>query len=119
MNYFGTFGTTDKDALQLLMPVVDRALHAHQVGNYQEYLSVITSDLAGKVTEEGFLKAHREEAPKIGSLQSKSFLASLRRGKNPMLLFSAKFSDTEDDIVINVTFKSGTEPPLIEWLWIE
>ena len=119
MNYFGTFGSTDIEALRLLMPVVDRALHAHQVGNYQEYLSVITGDLAGQVTEEGFLKAHREVVPQLGTLQSKSFLASLRRGENPMLLFSAKFSGTEDDIVISATFKSSTEPPLIEWLWIE
>ncbi|NVK21806.1 MAG: hypothetical protein HWD86_04765 [Kangiellaceae bacterium] len=119
MNFFGTFGLTDKEALQLLLPVVDTALHAHQTGNYQEYLSVITNELARKVSEEGFLKAHRELAPQLGTLQSKSFLASLRRGKNPMMLFSAKFSGTEDDIVINVTFKSGTEPPLIDWLWIE
>jgi len=119
MNFFGNFGSTDEEALQLLMPVVDRALYAHQVGNYQEYLSIVTSDLAAKVSEEGFLKAHREVAPQLGALQSKKFLASLRRGKNPMLLFAARFSLTEDDVVINVTFKSGTKPPLIEWLWIE
>lgn len=119
MNYFGTFGETAKEALQLLMPIVDRALHAHQVGDYQAYLSLITKELAGKVTEESFLKAHREIVPMLGSLQSKVFLASLRRGKNPMLLYSAKFSGTKDDVVINVTFKSGTEPPLIDWLWIE
>ncbi len=119
MNYFGTFGETDKEALQLLMPVIDRALHAHRVGNYQEFVSVITSDLARKITEEGFMKAHHEIAPQLGTLQSKCFLASLQRGKNPMFLFSAKYSGTEDDVLINVTFKSGTEPPLIDWLWIE
>ncbi len=119
MNFFGTFGSDDKEPLQLLIPVVERALHAHQAGNYQEYLSVITSDLAAKVTKESFMRAHREVAPQFGTLQSKTFLASLRRDENPMLLFSAKFSATEDDIVINVTFKNGTEPPLIDWLWIE
>ena len=119
MNYFGTFGETDQEALQLLMPVIERALHAHTVGNYQEFVSVITHDLAEKITEEGFIKAHHEIAPQLGTLQSKYFLASLQRGKNPMLLFSAKFSGTEDDVLINVTFKSGTEPPLIDWLWIE
>lgn len=119
MNFFGTFGLTDKEALQRLLPVVDTALYAHQVGNYQEYLSVITSELAEKVSEEGFLKAHRELAPQLGTLQSKSFLASLSRGNNPMMIFSAKFSGTQDDIVINITFKSGTNPPLIDWLWIE
>ncbi|QWU99777.1 hypothetical protein [Francisella salimarina] len=119
MNFFGTFGTTDKEALDLLIPVVDRALYAHQVGDYQEYLSIITSDLAAKVTEKSFMKVHREVAPQLGTLQSKKFLVSLRRDQNPMLLFSAKFSGTEDDVVINVTFKSGTVPPLIEWLWIE
>ena len=52
MNFFGTFGSTDEEALQLRLPVVDRALFAHQVGNYQEYLSVVTSNLAEKVTEQ-------------------------------------------------------------------
>ncbi|OMH30554.1 hypothetical protein [Motiliproteus sp. MSK22-1] len=119
MNFFGTFGSTDAEALQLLLPVVDRALYAHQAGDYQEYLSVITSNLAAKITQEDFMRAHREVAPQLGTLQSKLLLAALRRGENPMLLFSAKFSGTEDDIVINITFKNGTKPPLIEWLWIE
>ena len=119
MNFFGTFGSTDTEALQVLMPIVDRALHAHQVGDYREYLCEITSDLAEKVTEEGFIRAYQNLAPQLGTIQSKSFLASLRRGENPMLVFSAKFSGTEDDILINVTFRSGSEPPLIEWLWIE
>lgn len=109
----------EHEALQLLVPVVDRAIDAHEVGNYQEYISLATSDLASKITENGFLAAHREVAPQLGTLRSKELLASLRRGNNPMLLFSAKFSNTEDDILINVKFKDGSEPPLIEWLWIE
>ena len=52
MNFFGTFGSTDEEAFQLFLPVVDRALFAHQVDNYQEYLSVVISNLAEKVTEQ-------------------------------------------------------------------
>ena len=119
MNLFGTFGSTKAEALRLLMPVVDRALHAHQVADYRQFLSVVTDELAGKTSEERFMRAHRDVAPKLGALQSKSFLASLRRNKDPMLVFCAKYSSTQDDILISVTFENGTEPPLINWLWIE
>ena len=119
MNYFGTFGSTEEEALRLLMPVVDRALKAHERGNYQAYLSVITADLAKKVSEEGFLRAYREIAPQLGRLKSKTLLASLRRGQDPMLIFAAKYENTQDDIVINITFKNATPPPLITWIWIE
>ena len=119
MNFFGTFGTTDTEALQVLMPIVDRAMHAHQVGDYSEYSRVITSDLAEKVTEEGFRRAYQDLAPQFGTMQSRLFLASLRRGDNPILVFSAKFSATEDDILVSVTFRNGSQPPLIAWLWIE
>jgi len=119
MDYFGSFATTNDNALKLLTPVVDKALIAHQEGNYQDYVSIITNELAEKVTEESFIRAHKEIAPQLGKLQSKSFLASLKRDANPMLLFSAKYSGTEDDILINVTFRNDTQPPKIDWLWIE
>ncbi|WP_448546475.1 hypothetical protein [Thalassotalea fusca] len=119
MDYFGSFATTSENALKLLTPVVDKALVAHQEGNYRDYAAIITNELAEKVTEESFARAHKEIAPQLGKLQSKSFLAALKRDTNPMLLYSAKYSGTEDDILINVTFKNGTHPPQIDWLWIE
>ena len=119
MNYFGSFGSTEKTALDKLLPTVDHALGAHESGDYDSYLLIITHELSEKVSREGFEKAHTELFPYLGKLGSKTFLGSFKRGLNPMLLFAAKYANTEDDILINVTFKNGTEPPLIDWLWIE
>lgn len=119
MNYFGTFGSDESEAMQLLMPIIDKALLAHESGNYDDYCSLITDKLAEKVSREGFAKAHREIAPQLGTLESKSFLGSLNQGENPMLTFSARYSGIEEDIVITIIFENGSEPPLIDWLWIE
>lgn len=119
MNFFGCFGNGEADALALLMPVVDRALEAHRVGDYPAYRSLITDELAAAVSEAGFMRAHREVAPALGALRSKVLLASLRRGSDPMLVFAARYAATADDVLITVTFRDGTAPPLIAGLWIE
>lgn len=119
MNYFGSFGKDDKQALERLIPVLDQALHAHQVGDYQAFLSVITPELAEQISEDGFAMAFQELAPQLGKLESKSFLAALRRQDNPLLLFAARFAATGDDVLIQAMFKNGTEPPLIDSFWIE
>lgn len=119
MKYFGNFGTSGQEALNRLEPVLDGALEAHQSGNYADYLSLVTEKLSEKVTEQGFLKAHREIQPGLGKLIGKSFLASLNKNDNPMLIYSARYSETSDDVLITVIFKNNTNPPKIDWLWIE
>lgn len=119
MEYFGSFGQSKQEALKLLEPVLDSALEAHQTGSYADYMKLVTDELSAKVTEQGFIKAYREIRPSLGDLIEKSFLASLNRNDNPMLLYSAKYTGTSDDVLINITFKNNTMPPKIEWLWIE
>ncbi len=103
----------------MLMPVVDHALEAHQNGNYDDYLKVVTAELAEQLTRAGFERAYQEVAPQLGRLQSKTFLGSVRRQDNPMLIFSANYAATKDEVVIQIRFRNGSEPPLIDYLWIE
>lgn len=118
MSYFGCYGKKS-EALPLLAPVVGKALHAHQTGNYAAYRAVITDNLAAMVSEEAFVQAYKEVSPLLGQMKSKKFLSSLRRGEDPVLLYKAKFTRTDDDILIQVTFKNHSQPPLIDRLWIE
>ena len=119
MHYFGSFGTSEDEALEKLEPILNRALDAHIKGDFESYSELISDKLAGIISKSGFEKAHKEIQPKLGDLVSKTFIASLKRGENPMLLFSAKYSATSDDILINITYKNETSPPQIDWLWIE
>ena len=119
MNFFADFGETKAEALHQLLPAVDRMLRAHQDGDYQAFAAVATPELLEKVSEQGFQRAHREVASGLGALQSRTFLGALNRAGNPMLLLSARYAGTEDDVLVKVIFGAGTRPPLIDWVWIE
>lgn len=119
MDYFGSFGETQAEALARLEPVLETALESHESGDYEAFAQVATDDLRTKVPKENFLKAHQEVAPQLGHRESMRFLASVNRGSNPMLLYAAKYSATADDVLINVTFENRSQPPAIQWLWIE
>ena len=101
------------------MPVADQILAAHQDGDYREFKSVITADLSGKVDEDSFVTAHRQIGLELGDLLCKDLLGFFRRDGNPLLLFSAKYSKTEDDVLIHIAFENGSSPPKIDWIWIE
>ena len=119
MNYFGSFGKDETEALRILMPVIDGLLDAHQKGDYDAYSMLVADSLKEKVTREGFKKAHEQIQPTLGNLCSKRFLGSLNRNTNPMLLFSAKYEACADDILINITFVNKSVPPKADWIWIE
>lgn len=119
MDYFGSFGKTPKEALSKLEPILRTALQSHENGDYEAYSEIITEELKRKLSKENFLKAYKEIAPQLGQLQSLNFLGSLRKNSNPLLLYSAKYSGTTEDVLVSVTFKNETEPPKIHWLWIE
>lgn len=118
-DWFGSFGFSREEALSVLDPILDKAIEAHASGRYEDYRRVITQSLAEKVSEEGFSKAHREVWPTLGTLISRRFLGALKKQNNPMLLFSARFENTINDVLITVVFENSSNPPLIDWLWIE
>lgn len=119
MDYFGTFGDTSDAALARVLPVVDSILEAHETGDYRNFATLVTEELRNKVTDEGFRKAHLEMQPTLGRLQSKRFLGALNRGGNPLFLWAAKYERCADDVLIRIGFKNGTEPPRVDWIWIE
>lgn len=118
MNYFGQYGE-EKEALEILLPVVEQAIKAHQQGDYDAYITLVDDSLAKEIDREQFIQAHQEIHPQLGNIVSKRFLGGLNRGGDPMLLFSAKYELISDDILINITFENGSRPPRIRWLWIE
>lgn len=117
-NYFGAYGSTASDVLRVLEPVLDDALESHRDGDYAAFVRLITTEFQTEVSEAGFEKAHRELAPTLGPILSKRFLGSLNRGGNPVLLFAARYTETSDDVLIQVGFRNGLDHPKIDWIQI-
>jgi len=119
MDYYGSFGDSKANALERMQPVLDSVLEAHETGDYALFRALVTDAFADKVSERGFKQAREAMHPRLGELVSMHFLASLRRGVNPMLVFVARYGNTEDDVLIQATFRNGTYPPKLDALWIE
>ncbi len=118
-DYFGAFGNNATQALTILMPVVDIALSAHETGDYQAFRNVMADSLATRITPDGFQNAYEAIAPQLGQLISRRLVAAVNRAGNPRLLFVARYTNTGDDIVINITFTNNAGAPLIHDMWIE
>ena len=119
MDYFGSFGKTEETALDTVGPIADSMLEAHEAGDYQRFSSLATDGLKRKVTPHGFSKAHQNLQPAFGRLLSKRFLGSLNRNGDPLFLWVAKYENRSDDVLIQIGFKNSTEPPRVDWIWIE
>lgn len=119
MDYFGSFGSTRDEALDVLLPLVDELLESLGRGDYEAYCALITESLKSKISRESFDKTYEETQPKLGNLQTLRFLGSLNRNGNPRLVFEAKYEACADDILINITFSNDTAPPRVDWMWME
>jgi len=119
MDYFGSYGPAEAEALRILEPVLDRALEAHQTGDYNTFLELVTPAFASAVPEAGFARAHREVAPTLGELLDKRFLGAFRRSDDPVLIYVARYDATDSDVLIRAQFKNGLSHPKIDWMHIE
>lgn len=117
--YFGSFGADYQTAMAVLEPIIQQAISAHETGNYDLFVEVITHEHASRVSREGFAKGFELVAPQLGKLNEKVFLGSLNREGDPVLLFRAEYQLCPDDVLITVQFKNDTRPPLIEYITIE
>jgi len=109
-NYFGSYGTTKNEALGALDPVVDKVLDALQYGTYEAYIALLTEEFSTKIESSLFRKAHRSISSIMGNLESRSFLCAIKRQNNPVLVYAARYSESDDTILISVTFKNKTYP---------
>ena len=116
-NYWGKLGIDETDVLPLIEPIVKEVMKAHDDADYALFAQHMTSSLKSKITEEAFMEAHENVG--LGQLLEMQFIASLRKGDKPFVLWRARFSETKDDIVIQCAFDEKSDPPKVDWLWIE
>ncbi|MEO0558112.1 MAG: hypothetical protein AAF170_08000 [Bacteroidota bacterium] len=119
MNDFGSFGPDEALALARLTPIVDAMLDAHQRGDYTLFSQHATPAFRAEVTEARFARAHREVAPTLGALQSMQFLGARLDDGHPLLRYAVQYADVDGDTRVQVRFTNGTEPPAVDWMWIE
>lgn len=118
-SYFKPFGNNDEEALNNLLPIVNTAIDAHVEGDYQKFSSVCSKRFLSQVTQENFERAYHHFQPQMGAIIAKTLLTVIKQRGQSVLVYVAKFSNTEDDVLIRLAFCIENNKAKIDWMVIE
>lgn len=118
-SYFKPFGNNDEEALNNLLPIVNAAIDAHVEGDYQKFSSVCSKRFLSQVTQENFERAYHHFQPQMGAIIAKTLLTVIKQRGQSVLVYVAKFSNTEDDVLIRLAFCIENNKAKIDWMVIE
>ncbi|MES9856253.1 MAG: hypothetical protein ABW166_06590 [Sedimenticola sp.] len=119
MHYFGFLGSDQEQVLAKVDTILDDILRAHEKKKYELFTRHLGSKQRENITEQQFLGAAQETNKRLGSYKSRRFLAGLRRGDLPMLLWAANYSNSEDDIMISLVLDQQGDNVVVNWFWVE
>ena len=119
MDYFGFLGSDPQQALDKVGPILDDLLRAHEKQDYELFACHLAREIRKKVPEQQFLQAARDTHKRLGRCEKRRFLAALRRDDRPMLLWSARFSGSKNDILISMILEQQDDTVAVHWFWLE
>ena len=119
MNYFGFLGRDQQQILDTVTPILNDLLDAHANEDYALFAGHLDKQRAGKIPEKQFLDAAKATNKRLGTCQEKHFLAALRRDDRPMLLWVAKFSNSDNDALISLILDRQDGETVVDWFWVE
>jgi len=117
-NYFGKLGATQEQALQRAVPMVEGLLKAQDDGEYELFCSFFEEAIKEAVTPDAFTNNRQQILETMGSVVEIEFITSLKRNGRPALVFKTKYSDTDEDFLVTITFNDELIPAKAEGIWI-
>lgn len=117
-NYFGKLGATEEQALVRAIPIVTGLLKAQDDGDYELFCSFFEESIKEGVTPDAFVNNRQQILETMGTVVEKQFIASLKRNGRPALVFKTKYSDTDEDFLVTITFNDELTPAKAEGIWI-
>ncbi len=119
MEYFGFLGNNQEQVLNRVNPILDNILEAHEKKKYDLFIRNLQQEMREKISEKQFHLAAKETHKRLGQYQNRQFLAGLRRDDRPMLVWKAKFSRSENDILMTLVLDQQDSEVVVNWFWVE
>ena len=119
MHYFGFLGSEPTQALESVEPILDDLLAAHEKVNYEQFAGHLQQSVREKMQQQQFQQAATETNKRLGRFLRREFLGGLRRDGRPMLLWAAKFSNSDNDILISLILAQEDDRTAVHWFWLE
>ena len=118
-SYFKQFGSNKEEALNNLLPLVNLVIDAHVEGDYEKFGSVCSKRFLSQVTKDNFDRANQHFQPQMGAIIAKTLLTAIKQRGQTVLVYVAKFSNTEDDVLIRIALCKENDQAKIDWIVIE
>jgi hypothetical protein len=117
-NHFGKLGNDQIQALQKAQPIVNGILKAQDDGDYDAFCAYFEGPLKQNITRDDFHKNQQNIANSMGHVIKTHFVTSLKRTGLVGLVYKCKFSKSDDDFMVTITFNDTVNPPMATGIWI-
>lgn len=118
-SYADVAGKTDTGIQAIAEPVLDGILSGLATTNYEKYTKDFDTMLKGMVSEAKFAEISRQINGSIGKHQSRKYLGFLNKEGMTVVLWKAKFDNTNDDVLIKLVIFKKEDECFVSGVWFQ
>jgi hypothetical protein len=112
-------GQDDSVVQGIATPILNNILEGLKSNDYAKYTKDFDPTAKEAITEEAFKKAVDELKGEIGNYVEKKFMGFLNKGQMTLVVWKAKFDQTQDDILVRLVLTKRGDQYLVTGLWFE
>ena len=112
-------GETNEEVTMIAEPILDNILEAFELNDYLRYSRDFDATLKESVSEKKFVEVDRYFQDSLGDYQSREYLGFVVKGKMSVVLWKARYSNSEDDVMIKLVVSKRGGECLVTGLWFQ
>ena len=112
-------GQDDSVVQGIATPILNNILEGLKNNDYEKYTKDFDLTAKEAITQEAFKKAVDELKSEIGNYVEKKFMGFLNKGQMTLVIWKAKFDQTQDDILVRLVLSKREKQYLVTGLWFE
>lgn len=112
-------GETNEEVTMIAEPILDNILEAFELNDYLRYSKDFDATLKEAISEKKFVEVDRYFQDSLGDYQSREYLGFVVKGKMSVVLWKARYSNSEDDVMIKLVVSKRGDECLVTGLWFQ
>jgi hypothetical protein len=112
-------GQNDSEVRTVADPILEMVLTGFNQGDYALYSKFFDDMLKDAITEKKFRQVREDILKKLGKYQSRSYLGFLNKGRTTAVLWRARFSGGDDDVLIKLVLSKRGDKVRVSGLWFQ
>lgn len=118
-SYADVIGKTDTGIQAVAEPILEGILSGLATGTYEKYVKDFDGTLKEMTPETSFAETSRQINGSIGKHQSRKYLGFLNKERMTIVLWKARFDNTNDDVLIKLIISEKNEEYSVSGVWFQ